>query len=460
MSISSEYKISTISLFRNQLKLFNMMYPSPRDPHESESETEFEHTMPSIEITNECDACDGDTDSTDSAESVETGDGSFDPVSVRREPSMTLYSDPMVKEAAARKRRTEEEARKAIEKQKSEQQPTTINDVVSALQDKYEQMVRQYKYDVAHDSEAARYGYRFGPGPYSNNTMRKYGSYNNGDAQPSHPDQQNRRLLQVIWMGLTMTLMMMMIMSANANAPVLRVKGTLAPELINATMAPRDGDMGETTPALASLHQKVPSTLVEEEAPGPPPPAEDDNDDDDNDDGGDDDDDDIAVAEHVEDSKVSPPADEDKDKQEEDVEDDHHDDKVKEVKTVSPPHHHKPKHHEHKNHKKAGKEVKTVSPSHHHKHKHHVHNHHKKAAGEVENVQQDQDQVSEEETSEHSTGNDSANTLKITLKTHGYNLISYYFKKPIVDLDFNGEMTQMDNFYIWNKMAYFKNFIS
>lgn len=56
--------------------------------------------------------------------------------------------------------------------------------------------------------------------------------------------------------------------------------------------------------------------------------------------------------------------------------------------------------------------------------------------------------------------NDSANTLKITLKTHGYNLISYYFKKPIIDLDFNGEMTQMDNFYIWNKNTGYAQVIS
>lgn len=230
-----------------------MMYPDPHSEADVDGDL-VDHTMPTIEITgddvdntpyrdNVVDS--NDTDSTGSSpdNSVENGGDLLDPVSIKSDPNMTLYSDPMVKEAAARKRRTEVEAKRELERAK-EQQPTTISDVVSALQDKYEQMVRQYKYDVAHDSEAARYGYKFGPGPYSNNKMRKYGgSYNHGDAGPSDQEQKNRRLLQIIWMGLTMSLMIMMIMSANAHAPVPVLRASQ-----NTTAAPRDGDSGVVPP--------------------------------------------------------------------------------------------------------------------------------------------------------------------------------------------------------------------
>ena len=245
-----------------------MMYPDPHSEADVDGDP-VDHTMPTIEITDDSvnapyrDVVDSnDTDSTGSSpdNSVENGgeDGLFDPVSIKSDPNMTLYSDPMVIEAAARKRRTDAEAKRELEKAK-EQQPTTIGDVVSALQDKYEQMVRQYKYDVAHDSEAARYGYKFGPGPYSNNKMRKYGSYNDGDAQSSHQEQKNRRLLQIIWMGLTMSLMVMMIMSANAHVPVLR-----ASQNATGALVPRDGDSA----ASASLHQY----LDDDGVPPPPPP--------------------------------------------------------------------------------------------------------------------------------------------------------------------------------------------
>jgi len=229
----------------------------------------MEHTMPTIEITSEGDTQDGfsnskdseDTDSTGSVDSSRDGEqynsgdnDIFAPVSVKKETGIALYSDPMVKEAAARKLRTEAEARKEIEQRKIEAQPTTISDVVSALQDKYEQMVRQYKYDVAHDSEAARYGYRFGPGPYSSNKMNKYGSYNNGDKDViSHRELRNRRLLQVVWMGLTMTLMVMMILSANegTNKGAPNVRGALVPlnitEVIeNATDVEMDHEWGQS----------------------------------------------------------------------------------------------------------------------------------------------------------------------------------------------------------------------
>lgn len=53
--------------------------------------------------------------------------------------------------------------------------------------------------------------------------------------------------------------------------------------------------------------------------------------------------------------------------------------------------------------------------------------------------------------------NDSA-TLDITLKTHGFKWLNYYFKKPKVTIDFSKDVTKKDSKYIYNKSkAYLNN---
>ncbi|PWK19516.1 YbbR-like domain-containing protein [Xanthomarina spongicola] len=47
--------------------------------------------------------------------------------------------------------------------------------------------------------------------------------------------------------------------------------------------------------------------------------------------------------------------------------------------------------------------------------------------------------------------NDSSHTLKITLRTSGFNLLKYYFKKPNVDIGFNENIEKSKDYYIWNK---------
>lgn len=47
--------------------------------------------------------------------------------------------------------------------------------------------------------------------------------------------------------------------------------------------------------------------------------------------------------------------------------------------------------------------------------------------------------------------NDSAHKLKITLKTNGFNLLKYYFKKPKINIDFTENIETSKDFYIWNK---------
>lgn len=47
--------------------------------------------------------------------------------------------------------------------------------------------------------------------------------------------------------------------------------------------------------------------------------------------------------------------------------------------------------------------------------------------------------------------NDSSHTLKVTLKTSGFNLLKYYFKKPNINIDFTENIETSKDFYIWNK---------
>ncbi|MFL0354423.1 CdaR family protein [Xanthomarina sp. GH4-25] len=47
--------------------------------------------------------------------------------------------------------------------------------------------------------------------------------------------------------------------------------------------------------------------------------------------------------------------------------------------------------------------------------------------------------------------NDSTSLLKITLKTNGFNLLKYYFKKPKIDINFSENIEMSKEYYIWNK---------
>ena len=47
--------------------------------------------------------------------------------------------------------------------------------------------------------------------------------------------------------------------------------------------------------------------------------------------------------------------------------------------------------------------------------------------------------------------NDSSHNLKLTLKTNGFNLFKYYFKKPSVNINFNENIVKLKDAYVWNK---------
>ena len=52
---------------------------------------------------------------------------------------------------------------------------------------------------------------------------------------------------------------------------------------------------------------------------------------------------------------------------------------------------------------------------------------------------------------EHIILKDSSNVLAITLKTHGFKWLSYYFKTPKVRIDFSKEVYRKDSVYVWHK---------
>jgi hypothetical protein len=242
------------------------------DPHESESETEREsdpdHAMRTTimrrgggtgnnksvgeivvengeiriretdysECTEETHSCGSSSISSGSSDNgatesvVETAGGPAI-LPIRTTP-VPIYSDPMVQEAAERLKRTDLEMQRALDAQREMRvgNPgmTTFTGVASALQDKYEQMVRQYRYDVGtSDTDAARYGYRFGSGNFAGRehipSKTKYGAYKGAESikrgsrkrKPWTAEESNRWLLQIVWVGLTVTLLMMMIMSAS-----------------------------------------------------------------------------------------------------------------------------------------------------------------------------------------------------------------------------------------------------
>ncbi len=47
--------------------------------------------------------------------------------------------------------------------------------------------------------------------------------------------------------------------------------------------------------------------------------------------------------------------------------------------------------------------------------------------------------------------NDSSAILNITLKTHGFKWLTYYFNKPKVTIDFTKDVTKIDSTFVWSK---------
>ncbi|MFI1745889.1 CdaR family protein [Thalassobellus sediminis] len=53
--------------------------------------------------------------------------------------------------------------------------------------------------------------------------------------------------------------------------------------------------------------------------------------------------------------------------------------------------------------------------------------------------------------------NDSNNVLAITLKTHGFKWLDYYFSKPKIEVDFSKDVYKKDSVFIWSKSKAFLN---
>ncbi|MFI1772150.1 CdaR family protein [Thalassobellus citreus] len=53
--------------------------------------------------------------------------------------------------------------------------------------------------------------------------------------------------------------------------------------------------------------------------------------------------------------------------------------------------------------------------------------------------------------------NDSNNALAITLKTHGFKWLDYYFSKPKIEVDFSKDVYKKDSVFVWSKSKAFLN---
>ncbi len=53
--------------------------------------------------------------------------------------------------------------------------------------------------------------------------------------------------------------------------------------------------------------------------------------------------------------------------------------------------------------------------------------------------------------------NDSTNILAITLKTHGFKWLDFYFSKPKIKVDFNKDVYKKDTVFVWSKSKAFLN---
>lgn len=51
--------------------------------------------------------------------------------------------------------------------------------------------------------------------------------------------------------------------------------------------------------------------------------------------------------------------------------------------------------------------------------------------------------------------NDSSAVLALTLKTHGFKWLSYYFNKPKIKVDFTNDVYRKDSVFVWSKSAAF-----
>ena len=48
-------------------------------------------------------------------------------------------------------------------------------------------------------------------------------------------------------------------------------------------------------------------------------------------------------------------------------------------------------------------------------------------------------------------------TLNITIKTHGFKWLKYYFSKPKIKIDFNNDVNKKEDVFVWNKSKSFLN---
>ncbi|MCX7552183.1 YbbR-like domain-containing protein [Xanthomarina sp. F2636L] len=51
----------------------------------------------------------------------------------------------------------------------------------------------------------------------------------------------------------------------------------------------------------------------------------------------------------------------------------------------------------------------------------------------------------------HLVLNDKSDKLHITLRSHGFNLLKYYFNNPEINIDFSENISKTEDYYVWNK---------
>lgn len=61
---------------------------------------------------------------------------------------------------------------------------------------------------------------------------------------------------------------------------------------------------------------------------------------------------------------------------------------------------------------------------------------------------------------EHVVFNSEGKQLNVSIKTQGFNLLKYYFKKPLINIYFDENITKTDSFYVWNSSLAYSNIIA
>ncbi len=55
---------------------------------------------------------------------------------------------------------------------------------------------------------------------------------------------------------------------------------------------------------------------------------------------------------------------------------------------------------------------------------------------------------------------DDNDALKVSLKAQGFNMLRYYIKKPVIDIDFSENIANNDSSYVWNSSTGYSNIIA